>query len=53
MPVRRALVVGTAALVGLLMGQFIHSGGAVLLAVVLGLVAWWLSGRYWSDLFER
>lgn len=35
-----------AALAALLIGQIISGGGAVLLAVVVGLATWWLSGRY-------
>jgi hypothetical protein len=46
MPDRRILVASAAALAGLVIGQFIHSGGAVLLAAVLGLAAWWLSGVF-------
>jgi hypothetical protein len=49
MPVRRALVVGAAFLAGLLVGQVIHHGGAVLVAVVFGLAAWWLTGRYFAE----
>jgi hypothetical protein len=48
MPVRRTLVAGAAALAGLVVGQIIHSGGAPLLALVVGLAAWWLDGRYFA-----
>jgi hypothetical protein len=49
MTVRRTLVASAAALAALVTGQLIHSGGAVLLAVVIGLAAWWLSGRYFVE----
>jgi hypothetical protein len=49
MSVRRALVAGDAALAGLGIGQFIHDRGAVLLAVAVGLAAWWLGGRYLAN----
>jgi hypothetical protein len=48
MQARRTLVAIIAALAGLLIGQIISGGGAVLLAVVVGLAAWWLSGRYFA-----
>jgi hypothetical protein len=49
MPVRRALVASTAALAALFVGQIIFGGGAPLLAVVVGLAAWWLTGRYSAE----
>jgi hypothetical protein len=45
---QRALAAGTAALAGFAIGMMISGGGAPLLAVVLGLAAWWLSGRYFA-----
>jgi hypothetical protein len=48
MPVRRVLVASAAALAGLVVGTVVSGGGAPLLAVVLGLTAWWLSGRYFA-----
>ena len=49
MLILRILVAGTAALAALVIGMLISGGGAVLPAVVVGLAAWWLSGRYFAE----
>jgi hypothetical protein len=41
-------LVGSAALAALVIGQIVYLGGAVVLAAVVGLAAWWLSGRYFA-----